>query len=1064
MQAIVLPRIFILPTCDIEFHSKVSDMPDPIQFRLLRNAASVLFGGILGATVLAAPPSTKPVEGLRDNTPAIHALVGATIVTRPGHSLANATLIVRDGVITQVGDDITPPADARVWDVSGKTIYPGFIDAYSTAPDEDYSSAMTAARENGAAHWNRFVTPQVDMSAVYQLNAETNKTFRGQGFTARLFVPTAGILRGKSALVTTADVDATQAILKDAVAQHAELTAQRRSRDTYPNSPMGAVALARQAMYDAKWYSEAWQAYRVGDNVPRPEQNDALEALETVTSGDMPFIIETSDEQYFLRADRFSREFGIRAIIRGSGQEYQRLDAVRNAGRTVIVPLDFPKPPDVASPEAARSVELEELLHWDLAPENPARLEREGVKILLTTNRLKGVGDFLDALRKAVNRGLSQDAAIAALTTTPAETFGVDDKLGTLEAGKAGSFFVTDGNLFTKETRILETWIDGRRYEVADEPELDIRGTWKATFRTDGEEPLEVTINLEGTPKSLKGSITVGENKVELKKVDVRDTLFGMTFSSKEFDHAGVSSVSAVVSTGENQKWSWQGNGLWGDGKSFKVSAERTEPSTGDDESGEDAKDLPDERRALYQPNYPLGAFGRQEPPEQAEVVAFTGATVWTLGSEGILENATVLVRSGKIEAVGSDVDVPSDAQVVDASGKHITPGIIDCHSHIATDGGVNESAQAITAEVRIGDFIDTTDIDIYRQLAGGVTSSNILHGSANPIGGQNQVVKMRWGLLPEEAKFARAPEGIKFALGENVKQSNWGENYTTRYPQTRMGVEQIIRDAFHAAKDYELRWRQWRDRGDGLPPRRDLELEALVEVVNGTRLIHCHSYRQDEILALMRTTQEFGIRIATLQHILEGYKVAEVMAELGVMGSAFSDWWAYKFEVYDAIPYNGSLMHEAGVVVTFNSDDAELARRLNLEAAKATKYGGVPPEEALKFVTLNAAKQLRIEEYVGSLEPGKDADLVVWSGPPMSSYTRCEQTWIDGRRYFDRDQDNEVRRRDHEMRTALIQRILDSGEEMKKDENENEDDEMLWPRTDIFCRAKGLRLIYRMP
>jgi len=372
----------------------------------------------------------------------------------------------------------------------------------------------------------------------------------------------------------------------------------------------------------------------------------------------------------------------------------------------------------------------------------------------------------------------------------------------------------------------------------------------------------------------------------------------------------------------------------------------------------------------------------------------------------------------------------------------------------MATDGGVNESGQAITAEVRIGDFIDARDIAIYRQLAGGVTTVNILHGSANPIGGQNQVIKLRWGSAPEMMKFAEAPAGIKFALGENVKQSNWGDRYTTRYPKSRMGVEQIIRDEFLAARQYHDRRRDWETSREGLPPRRDLELDAIVEVLHRDRWIHCHSYRQDEILALLRVLERFQVQIGTLQHILEGYKVADVMQRHGAMASAFSDWWAYKIEVYDAIPYNGSLMHDMGIVVSFNSDDRELARHLNHEAAKAVKYGGVSPEEALKFVTLNPAKQLRIDEFVGSLEPKKDADLVVWSGDPLSTLTRCEQTWLDGRKYFDIEEDRKQRPKWQEMKSTLVQKILDSGQAMKKEGESEPRERDLWPRFNIYCRG----------
>ncbi|MCA9264514.1 MAG: amidohydrolase, partial [Planctomycetales bacterium] len=388
---------------------------------------------------------------------------------------------------------------------------------------------------------------------------------------------------------------------------------------------------------------------------------------------------------------------------------------------------------------------------------------------------------------------------------------------------------------------------------------------------------------------------------------------------------------------------------------------------------------------------------------------------------------------------------------VLNATGHHLTPGIIDCHSHIATDGGVNEATHAITAEVRIADFVDPTDISIYRQLAGGVTAANILHGSANPIGGQNQVIKMRWGSLPDEMKFAEAPAGIKFALGENVKQSNRATS-TTRYPQTRMGVDELHDDAFRRAKEYDQRWKSWRTNRHGMPPRFDLELEALAEVLRGERWVHCHSYRQSELVAFMNTCDRFRIRIGTFQHILEGYKVADEMARRGIMGSSFSDWWGYKFEVYDAIPYNGAMMHNQGVVVSFNSDDAELGRRLNMEAAKATKYGGVSPQEAMKFVTLNPARQLRVDRYVGSLQRGKHADIAMWNGPPMSVFSRCEQTWIDGRKYFDRTTDRELQLRDRTRHAALVQKIITGKVPMLAADEPDDSLLEMWPREDIYC------------
>src|SRR5262245_18951768 len=316
--------------------------------------------------------------------------------------------------------------------------------------------------------------------------------------------------------------------------------------------------------------------------------------------------------------------------------------------------------------------------------------------------------------------------------------------------------------------------------------------------------------------------------------------------------------------------------------------------------------------------------------------------------------------------------------------------------------GGVNEGTIPSSAMVRIGDVVNSETANLYQQLAGGVTTANLLHGSANPIGGQNCVIKLRDGATPEQLKFSDAPPGIKFALGENVKQANWGDRNTNRFPQTRMGVPTFMENRFIAAQQYLKEWQAYKTSG-GVPPRRDLELEALGEILEGKRWIHCHSYRQDEILAFLRLMERFKVKVGTLQHVLEGYKIADEIAQHGAGASCFSDWWAYKFEVYDAIPYAGSLMRDRGVTVSFNSDSSDLARRLYTEAAKAVKFGGTPEVEALKFVTINPAKQLRIDSRVGSLEPGKDADFVIWSKAPLDSTTACLQTWIDGKKYFDR-------------------------------------------------------------
>ncbi len=456
--------------------------------------------------------------------------------------------------------------------------------------------------------------------------------------------------------------------------------------------------------------------------------------------------------------------------------------------------------------------------------------------------------------------------------------------------------------------------------------------------------------------------------------------------------------------------------------------------------------------------------------PEQPEHVIVRGATIWTSGPDGVLEDADLLVSRGKIAKVGQDLEAPAGAVEVDGSGRHVTPGLIDAHSHSAIVGGTNEGSNITTSEVRIEDVINSESIQIYRQLAGGLTAANLLHGSANSINGQNAVIKLRWGALPEDLSFAGAPPGIKFALGENPKQSNFRSD-TPRYPNTRPGVEQSIRERFEAARDY----RRAREEGAGngtLPPRRDLQLDALVEIMDGERLVHSHSYRADEIVMLARVAEDFGFRVATYQHVLEGYKVADEIAAHGAGASTFSDWWAYKYEVIDAIPYNGAIMWDRGVIVSFNSDSSELARRMNLEAAKAVRYGGVPQDEALKFVTLNPAVQLGIDDRVGSLEAGKDADFVVWNGHPLSTYTTCVQTWIDGRKYFDLDDDRAARAALAAEREALMAKVKaqkddeDEGEEKKDEDGEGEPEAppeepsyLRWEDNhDEYCRAHSGR------
>lgn len=1034
---------------------------------------------LIPAVSMAADQSSAPDVGLRKNVPDVWALQHATVVVRPGSVVNDATVVVREGRIGSVTSAGTPPADARVIDVSGKTIYAGFIDAYSEVRLSSDHLRKTAR------HWNENVTPQLSVAQQQVANSE-NEELRKQGVVAQLRAPSTGVIRGQSAVVSTGSGDPNTSISVGDVAQHFELTVSKRDKENFPGSPMGAVALARQTIYDAQWYRDAWNAANAHPELPRPERNDALNALQPVLSGRQPIVVETSNELFFLRADRFASEFGLNLIVRGSGHEYRRLEEIAATNRIVILPLNFSQAPNVSTAEVSENVTLESMLHWDIAPENPARVAAAGMTIAFTTDGLSSTNDFLRQLRKAVARGLAKESALKALTLTPAAVFGLADQLGTVEPGKLASFVITDGDVFEAKTKVVETWVAGERFEHAPQPRADLTGMYEVRLQQTATFAESLYVELKRDGKKASGRISLSPIKqsdggdkessknadgnkqeteqdfVALQHVLLQDFTATGQFEAEGFGGKGAGRLTLVFSEtpSESKKVAVAfGKVVWPTGQTSMASAYRIRRIENSD-SKEGSKDTDDEEKpsapASFAVNYPLGAFGRTQKATTAGPTAFINATIWTCGPKGVIKNGTILIDGGRVIGVGRKLLVPDNATIVDLRGQHITPGIIDCHSHMATDGGVNESTQAITCEVRIGDFIDCDDISIYRQLAGGVTTSNILHGSANPIGGQNQVIKLRWGSTGEQMKFAEAPAGVKFALGENVKQSNWGDEFTTRYPQTRMGVEQIFRDSFQAAQEYAARMDAWQKNHRGLPPRRDLELDALRQIVEGDRWIHCHSYRQDEILALIRVLNEYEITIGTFQHILEGYKVADEMAKHGAMGSAFSDWWAYKFEVYDAIPYAGAMMHRAGVVVSFNSDDSELATHLNQEAAKAVKYGGVPPAEALKFVTLNPARQLRIDQHVGSLEVGKHADLVVWSGPPLSNYSRCQQTWIDGAVYFDRGQDEADRQGAAEMRNTLIQKILTSGEKMRGVGEDDDDPSALWPRHDEFCHAHG--------
>lgn len=1068
-------------------------------------ALSTSFPSLLPAQSI----STSPTAGIVEHPNEVFLIKNARIVVEPGQILEQGAIWIQEGRIVQVGPQIPTPPGARILDFNGKFIYPGFVDIGLETDLPEWKN------DQGTGHWNPEITPERSVAKNATSLTNTNK-LRQAGITAALFAPKEGILKGTSSIALTENGPLATSLIKSDAALHVRLTTSRRGgREAYPASPMGAVALARQTFLDAQWYQAALRAHQASKLAAAPASNSALDAVQAHVAAGKPVIFDALNEQYALRAHDFAKEFGLQAILRGSGQEYQLLDPIARTQRKWILPVQFPKPPNVSTAEAVLDAELEELMHWELAPENPARLDRAGVTFAITSQGLSDPNELVPQVRKAISRGLSPDKALASLTTVPAQMFGVDDQLGRIRPGMIANFIIADGDLWNDKTKIEEVWVRGNRPEAAYKESSSIDGTWEvAILETktpspdakawttpfkisikDSTKKVAATLLLPAppatpapqptTPTDPPAVASADDPKTnpgatnpeakekadspatpEIKLTDTRwsERAFNAKFPTKNLreETPGTAMLSlSWVKNGSGTE-SLIGSIFYPDGTEHRVRAQRIpSPSEAESEKSktsetkETSQKSPSDKpakEALSNLRYPFAAFGREQPPVQQEVVLIQNTTLWTCGPAGILRDADMLVRSGKIEAIGIDLPIPANAIVIDGSKFQVSPGLIDCHSHMATDSGVNEGTQAVTAEVRIGDFINAEDVTIYRQLAGGLTAANILHGSANPIGGQNQVIKLRWGKPYEALKFQNAPGGIKFALGENVKQSNWSDSPKTRYPQSRMGVEQILRDRFNAALEYDREWKNWSTHPQGTPPRRDLELEAIAEILRGERWIHCHSYRQDEILALIRLCDEFKITIGSLQHILEGYKVADAMKKHGATASTFSDWWAYKFEVIDAIPYNAALMHQQGINVSFNSDDAELGRHMNHEAAKAVKYGGIDPASALQFVTLNPAKQLRIDRYVGSLEVGKDADFVLWSGSPLSVQSRCEQTWIDGCKYFDREEDLQVRARDAALHRALVQKALGSGEGSAEKSSLADDPSRLWPNHDEYC------------
>jgi imidazolonepropionase-like amidohydrolase len=915
------------------------------------------------AVLLALAPAVA--QNAADLKPTAYAIRDARVVVEPGTVLPKATVVVRDGLIVAVGADVHIPPDAAVTDGAGLTVYPGFLDAGSLrgydpalrrslagppAAEDLASDPLAATKPDN----RKGLTPEFAVQTALKLDEEAVAPWRRVGFTAHLVTPDGGYFSGTSALVSLSGAVPRDAVLRGPVALHAKFG---RVADTgYPTALMGVVAHARQTMLDAGWLKRQWTAFEAKGRVGRrPAADPCLEALWPALEGKLPVAFEADSADQIHRALDFCAEFKLKPMIVGGRDAWKAIDRLKAEHVPVILRLDFSTPGERETDLPVRVREDRERLRQQEVG-CAAALHKAGVKFAFTSQGLSGqrASDrFRENLRKAINAGLPADAALAALTTGAADILGAAPQIGRITERRAAHLVVCEGDFHAAATKYRWAFADGERFDLderaapppgatAEEPPAG-KGFGKKG-RNQGN-PNAVTPKNPNTPPTTAPAPAVAGQGGGFGRFGG-----GTDRAAAPFNPAAVRALFPLLDAAE---------------RTFtEIEADRTPAmkTKGD--------------------------------------VLIRGATVVTLAGQTI-PKADILVRGGKIRAVGPNLAADNGVTILDAEGMFVMPGIIDTHSHFAIEGGVNEMSLSVVPEVRVRDVINTEDAQIYRALGGGVTTARLLHGSANVIGGQDAVVKMKFGRPAGEMLVTSGPRGVKFALGENVKRTDG------RFPNSRLGVEAVLIRAFTEAQTYRKKWEDYeRSKGSAEPlpePRRDLRLEALADVLSGDMKIHSHCYRSDEILMLLRVADRFGVKVKSLQHVLEGYKVAPEIAAHGASVSLFSDWWAYKMEAYDAIPYGARLLKDAGADVCLKSDDNELMRHLNQEAAKLVKYCGFTPDEALKTITLNPAKQLGIEARVGTIEVGKDADLAIFNGHPLNSYSRCEMTLVEGEVFFQR-------------------------------------------------------------
>ena len=978
---------------------------------------------------------TFPINGVEDNRENYYAFFNANIVVDYNSTVENGTLIIKNGKIISVGKDINIPNGVRKFDLNGNFIYPSFIDLYSDygivknksnrssgGRMSSYTNPQILSNKDGPFSWNESIRPEYNSVENIKFDQKKSNILRKEGFGSVVSHNMDGIMRGTGTFISLSNDVEQNIIFSEKASNHFSFM-KGSSRQRYPSSLMGAVALMKQSFFDAEWYK--------ANSGKLSQTNLSLSSIND--NKGLPKIIEVSDKLRVLLAQKIEKEVGVKFLIKGQGDEYQRINEIKEGNSNLIIPINYPKPFNVDDPFKNEDILLSQLKHWEMAPSNPYFLEKNGINFSITSHGIKNLSDFRKNLIKSHERGASKSTLLKALTYNPSKFINMDHKIGAIKESFIANFFISDGDIFSKETKILSNWIQGKWHRVTDTNINDYVGNYSLIFETkDDKKIASLILNVKGNKDKPSASILSSSksDSISIKtKIIVDDENVYISFNipkGKKGITSGEYKLSGYFSNGRFLGKGTLNNFDWIDWVATKNDSQLINENINKKQTTK--KDI-----GIGKVIYPFVEYGTETLKKQQKIL-IKGAKLWTLEGKGVIEKGDVLIENGKIIEVGEEISTnEKKIKIIDGNGMHLTPGIIDEHSHIALFG-VNEGSQSNTAEVRIKDVVNSEDVNIYRQLAGGVTTSQLLHGSANAIGGQSAIVKFRWGSSPEEMIIKEADEYIKFALGENVKRSR--ASSSTRFPDTRMGVEQVFVDAFNKARIYENKWKKYnsltkKEKLSAIIPRKDIELEALSQILNGKMHITCHSYVQSEINMLMKVAEKFNFKVNTFTHILEGYKVADIMARHGAGAGSFSDWWAYKNEVKEAIPYNAALMLQAGVVTSINSDSREMARRLNQEAGKSIKYGNISEVEAMKLVTLNPAKLLNLDHRMGSIKVGKDADLVLWNEHPLSIYSKPLKTIVDGKIYFDIEEDEILREEIKRERARIISKMKNSNTPM---------------------------------